>query len=133
VDTATQTVLAKVPVVANSGFRTSQYVRAQVIWTTVPALTVPVTAVQRINGQFFVFVAQPNGQPGGTFTAKQRPVTLGNVIGNDYVVLGGLNEGETLIVSGVQKIGDGAPVAAAPPASAAPPAPQPAPPAGEKK
>ena len=34
------------------------------------------------------------------------------MIGNDYVVLDGLKEGDTLIVSGVQKVGDGASVAA---------------------
>ena len=32
------------------------------------------------------------------------------MVGNDYVVLDGLKPGEKLIVSGVQKIGDGAPV-----------------------
>ena len=32
------------------------------------------------------------------------------MIGNDYVVRSGLKAGETLIVSGIQKIGDGAPV-----------------------
>ena len=42
---------------------------------------------------------------------RQRPVQLGPVVGNDYVVLSGLREGEQLIVSGVQKIGDGVPVA----------------------
>ena len=48
--------------------------------------------------------------------AHQRAVTLGPVIGNDYVVLSGLKAGDKLIVSGIQKIGDGAPVAAAAPA-----------------
>ena len=120
-------------VASNSGFRTSQYVRSQVIWSTTPTLSVPVTAVQRINGQYFVFVAESNAQPAGAGTpgamliAKQRPVNLGNVIGNDYVVLDGLKEGDTLIVSGVQKVGDGAPVAAAQPAAPA------TPPAAERK
>ena len=36
VDDATQTVLAKVPLSVTGGFRTSQYVRAQVIWSTDP-------------------------------------------------------------------------------------------------
>ena len=39
---------------------------------------------------------------------------------NDYVVQGGLQPGEQLIVSGLQKIRDGAPVMPAPPAGAAP-------------
>jgi RND family efflux transporter MFP subunit len=115
-DPEMQTVLAKVPIEASSGFRTSQFVRAQVIWTTTPTLTVPVTAVLRINGQYFAFVAE-----GGV--AHQRPVTLGTVLGNDYIVLDGLKAGETLIVSGVQKIGEGAPVTAAGSAAAPPGAP----------
>ena len=53
------------------------------------------------------------------------PVELGELVGNDYVVLKGLSAGDRLIVSGVQKIGDGAPVAvstgtAAPAATPAP-------------
>ena len=35
---------------------------------------------------------------------------LGPVVGNDYVVESGLKAGDQLIVSGIQKIGDGAPV-----------------------
>lgn len=120
VDTTTQTVLAKTPVTVPAGLRTDQYVRAQVIWSTEPALTIPLTSVLRINGQFFAFVAEPAPQGGG-LVAHQRPVQLGPVSGNNYVVLSGLKPGETLIVSGVQKIGDGAPVRAAS-AAPAPPA-----------
>jgi RND family efflux transporter MFP subunit len=108
VDDSTQTVLAKVPIAAPGGFRTSQFVRVQVIWSTAPGLTIPLTSVVRINGQFFALVAEP-GQSGG-LVAHQRAVSLGPVIGNDYVVTSGLKPGEKLIVSGIQKIGDGAPV-----------------------
>ena len=56
--------------------------------------------------------------------ARQRAVELGAVVGNDYVVRSGLKAGEKLIVSGVQKIGDGAPVKVGPTAtSPAPPSP----------
>ncbi len=34
------------------------------------------------------------------------------MLGNNYIVRSGLKAGETLIVSGIQKIGDGAPVKA---------------------
>jgi RND family efflux transporter MFP subunit len=117
VDTTTQTVLAKTPVSVPAGLRTDQYVRANVIWSTEPGLTVPVTSVVRINGQFFAFVAEP-GQ-GGALVAHQRAVQLGPVVENSYVVLAGLKPGEKLIASGIQKIGDGAPVrAGGPPAPA---------------
>lgn len=108
VDPSTQTVLAKAPLVEGRGqFRADQFVRARVVWSETPGLTVPVTAVVRINGQFFAFVAEQGG-PGTV--AKQKPVNLGEIIGNDYVVRSGLVPGEQLIVSGLQKIGDGAPV-----------------------
>ena len=116
VETATQTVLAKAPLVEGRGqFRADQFVRARVVWSANPGLTVPVTAVVRINGQFFAFVAEKGG-PG--LVAKQKPVTLGEIIGNDYVVRSGLVAGEQLIVSGLQKIGDGAPVQPGPAAPA---------------
>ncbi len=113
VDDATQTVLAKLPLSVTGSFRPSQYVRAHVIWSTDPGLTVPVTAAVRVNGAYFVFVAE-TAEGGGAaapgLVAHQRAVTLGPVVGNDYLVLTGLKPGEKLIVSGIQKIGDGAPV-----------------------
>ena len=109
VDDATQTVLVKsrlseVP----PAIRVQQFVRARIVWRAEPGVTVPVTAVTRVSGQHFCFVAEP-GQQGG-FVARQRPVVVGEVLGNDYVVRSGLKAGDRLIVSGIQKIGDGAPV-----------------------
>ena len=45
-------------------------------------------------------------------------VEPGAMVGNDYVVTSGLKAGETLIVSGVQKIRDGSPVATIAPGAA---------------
>ena len=112
VDDTTQTVLVKTAVGA-PGLRSAQFVRARVIWSTSPALTVPIVAVSRISGQFFVFVAEPAN---GGLVARQRPVAVGPLSGNDYVITGGLKPGDKVIVAGVQKIADGAPVSAAPPA-----------------
>jgi RND family efflux transporter MFP subunit len=108
VDTQTQSVLVKAPLPANAPFRTDQFVRTNLVWENTPGLTVPLVAVSRINGQYFVYVAEKGD--GGATVARQRAVTLGPVLGNDYIVLEGLKEGEQLIVSGVQKIGDGMPV-----------------------
>jgi RND family efflux transporter MFP subunit len=107
VDTNTQSVLVKAPLQANAAFRTDQFVRTHLVWASEPSLTVPLVAVTRINGQYFVYVAEKSD---AGVVAKQRAVQLGPIVGNDYVVLGGLKEGEQLIVSGVQKIGDGMPV-----------------------
>jgi RND family efflux transporter MFP subunit len=116
VDPATQSVLAKAVLADAAAFRTEQFVRARVVWTEAPALTVPVVALNRINGQFFAYVAEPG--EGGATIARQRAIEPGPVVGNDYVVRSGLKAGEKLIVSGVQKIRDGAPVAVGAPAPA---------------
>ena len=118
VDDATQTVLAKAALNEGRGqFRADQFVRVRVIWRTEQGLTVPVTSVVRVNGQYFVYVVEKNGEQ---TIAKQRSVKLGEVVGNDYVLLAGLKPGDQLIVSGIQKIGEGAPVQPGGP----PPAPQ---------
>jgi RND family efflux transporter MFP subunit len=117
VDAATQSVLAKAALQSPGGFRTEQFVRARIVWTQAPALTVPLVALNRINGQFFAYVAESGD--GGATVARQRAVEPGALVGNDYVVKSGLKPGETLIVSGVQKIRDGAPVKIGSPAAAA--------------
>jgi RND family efflux transporter MFP subunit len=107
VDDATQTVLVKAPVATDTHLRTDQFVRAQIVWSTAPGLTIPVVSVIRINGQYFAFVAQ--NTPKGTI-AHQQAVALGRIVDNSYLVLSGLKAGDQLIVSGLQKIGDGSPV-----------------------
>lgn len=108
VDDATQTVLAKVALKdVPPSVRVQQFIRARVIWRTTPGLTIPVVSVLRIGAQYFCFLMEPAGQG---FVARQRPVQVGDIQGNDYVVTSGLKEGDRVIVSGVQKLGDGAPV-----------------------
>ena len=84
-----------------------QYVRARIIWSSRPGLSVPLIAVSRLAGQSFVFVAEQGDQG---VVARQKPVTLGQVIGNDYEVRSGLKTGDRVIVSNIQKIGEGSPV-----------------------
>ena len=110
VDDQTQSVLVKGQV-ANPGgtLRAMQYVRARIVWKTSDGLVVPVTAVLRINGQFFAFVAAPGA--GGALTAKQRAIKVGAIVGDDYPVLDGIKPGERVVVSGAQKLMDGAPIA----------------------
>lgn len=119
VDPATQSVLAKAVLDAPDGLRNDQYVRARIVWRSNRGLTVPLVAVTRVNGRFFVFTAEKDGQ---ATVARQRPVDLGPLVGNNYVVLKGLTAGEQLIVSGVQKIGDGMPVVPQPAGAAPAPA-----------
>ena len=63
-----------------------QYVRARIVWSNDPVLSVPVVAVNRVSGQYFVFVAE-QAQQG--FVARQKPVTVGELIGDSYIVRSG--------------------------------------------
>jgi len=108
VDNTLQGILVKAPLRSSlEKFRNAQLVKARVVWSTAPASTVPVLAVTRIGGQPFVFVVTQSNQ--GT-VAKQRAVTLGDTVGNDYAVNSGLQPGDKVIVSGIQFLVDGAPV-----------------------
>jgi RND family efflux transporter MFP subunit len=107
-DNSIQGILAKAPIHASlDKFRNAQLVKARVVWSSAPAPTVPVQAVTRMGGQSFVYVATQADQGS---VAKQRVVTLGDTIGNEYAVTGGLKPGEKVITSGIQFLIDGAPV-----------------------
>jgi len=107
-DDATQSVLVKATLrQMPAGLRVLQYVRARIVWSNDPVLAVPIVAVTRLAGQHFVFVAE-QGEQG--VVARQKPITIDTVIGETYIVRSGLEPGARVIVSNVQKLGDGAPV-----------------------
>ncbi len=130
VDDQTQQVLVKAPVPnGKNGLRADQFVRARVVWANHRGPVVPVLAVTRVNGQYFIFAAEPGG-PNGAMVARQKPVKLGDVVGDDYVVQSGLAAGDKIVSSGVQKLFEGMPIVAMPaqpPAAAAPASPGAAP------
>jgi RND family efflux transporter MFP subunit len=108
VDQGTQSVLVKAPAdQAADRLRSLQLVRARLTWSTHPGLTIPVIAVTRVSGQFFAFVAE---QQDGKTVARQRPLELGEITGNDYAVLSGLKPGDLVVVVGGQSLVDGAPL-----------------------
>jgi RND family efflux transporter MFP subunit len=112
VDSQTQTVLLKATVPNDNGLlRTAQFAHARVVWGTHAGVEVPVLAVSRITGQFFVYVAEDSG---GKSVAHQRQIKVGPMDGNNYVVLDGLRPGDKVIVSDTQMLADGMPVNAQP-------------------
>ena len=106
VDNQLQGILAKAPV-HGILLRNQLLVQARVIWTTQPKPVVPILAVSRLGGQTFVYVAQNQD---GKYFARQRAITVGDAVGNNYAVLNGLQNGEKVIISGTQFLMDGAPV-----------------------
>jgi RND family efflux transporter MFP subunit len=109
VDNTTQTVLVKARIAnGNDKLRQSQFIRARVVWGTHKNPEVPILAVSRLGGQYFAFVAE--AQNGGSFVARQKPLTIGQTVGNDYEVQDGIKAGDKVIISGTQFLLDGVPV-----------------------
>jgi RND family efflux transporter MFP subunit len=108
VETDTQSILVKAEIGNMSrALRTSESIRARITWGTHAGPVIPVLAVQRINGQFFAFVAE-NGDKGEV--ARQRMLRVGEMVGNNFAVLEGIKPGERVIISGTQFLADGAPI-----------------------
>lgn len=120
----TQSVLIKA-LYANTAnqLRVDGYVHAQVILDEHPGVLVPTEAISRIGGQSFVFVAQTpteteqaKSQPGQSppakpkLIAKQKPVKLGDIRGNNIQVIEGLQPGEKIVTAGILNLTDGAPI-----------------------
>lgn len=109
VDNATQTVLVKARVAnSNDALRQSQFIQARIIWGVHHSPEVPILAVSRLAGQYFAFVAEP--EKGGSYVARQKPIEIGQTVGNDYEVKNGIKPGDKVIISGTQFLLDGAPV-----------------------
>lgn len=94
--------------------RADQLVRAKVIWNQKPGVLIPTTAVSRVAGETFAYVAQTENDPQGKpqLIARQKRIKLGNIQGNNYQVLEGLQPEEQIIVSGLLNLRDGVPVIA---------------------
>ncbi|MBE8997741.1 efflux RND transporter periplasmic adaptor subunit [Nostoc sp. LEGE 12447] len=129
-----QTILVK----ANFGNSRNQLVNRQsvqtkVIWNQRPGILIPVTAVSRLGGETFVFVAEapteknaeasaekkaeaPAEKKAGapSLVAQQKPVKLGVIEGNNYQVIEGLKAGDKIVVSGILNLTNGAPITPAP-------------------
>lgn len=69
-----------------------------------PQLLIPYQAVTEQMSEYFVFVV------GDSSKVTQKKVTLGARINDKVIVKNGLNEGETLVTEGTQKIREGAKV-----------------------
>jgi len=109
VDNSTQTVLVKATIAnSNDRLRNAQFIRARVVWGSQDKPVVPILAVSRIGGLYFAFVAEPD-QKGG-YVVHQKPLQIGEIVGNNYVVLNGVKPGDKVVISGTQFLIDGIPV-----------------------
>ena len=108
-DNQSQAILAKASFPNPEGsLRDGQFVRSRVIWERKSGVSIPTTAITRMAGKEFVYVAQQQGQ--SQLIARQKPVKLGEIQGNRYNVVDGLKPGEKVVTSGLQSLADGAPI-----------------------
>ncbi|MBW4517467.1 MAG: efflux RND transporter periplasmic adaptor subunit [Timaviella obliquedivisa GSE-PSE-MK23-08B] len=138
VDATTQSVQVEATFENGSEvLRSSQFVRARVIWSSQPGVLVPTTAISRLGGRDFLFVAAPFKDSGcqapaseGTsapvdpdqLVAAQKPVKLGRIVNNDQEVLEGVMASDRIVVSGILQLQNCMPIADAA-SSTSPPAP----------
>jgi RND family efflux transporter MFP subunit len=90
-----------------------QLIQAKVIWSKRPGILVPATAISRLGGETFVFVAESSGnstEGKPQLIARQKAVKLGNMQGNSSQVLEGLKPGDKIVVAGLLNLTDGAPI-----------------------
>jgi multidrug efflux pump subunit AcrA (membrane-fusion protein) len=108
VNTDTQTILVKA-ILPNPSetLKADQSVKVRVIYNQRPGILVPTEAISHFGGQDFAFILNKKGN---LFFAKQQTIKLGDLQGDKYVVLSGLQTGDHLVSQGIQKLMDGAPV-----------------------
>ncbi|MCS7031988.1 MAG: efflux RND transporter periplasmic adaptor subunit [Gloeomargarita sp. SKYG116] len=122
VNTQSQTVQVKANFANPQGqLRSNEFVRVRVVWQRRPGVLVPVTAISRLGGQNFVFVAKPLAQSGcqnvvstspgppppvtpDELVAVQTPVQLGRIVGDKQEVLTGLTPADRLVPTGILQL-----------------------------
>jgi len=75
---------------------------------------IPYKAITEQMGEFFVFVSQDT-------IARQHKVKLGPRVGNNVVIMSGINAGDKVITDGFQRLRDGGKITLGPPAQQGPP------------
>jgi RND family efflux transporter MFP subunit len=90
--------------------RDGQFVSARIIWATQAGVLIPTTAVTRVGGKDFVFRVADEPNEAGQEIVNLHPVELGDIQGDRYQVLSGLEAGDQIAVSNILKLSDSAPI-----------------------
>jgi cobalt-zinc-cadmium efflux system membrane fusion protein len=95
-DPTTRTIMARVELPNPNGLlKPEMYATAELeLKGSTPALFIPQTAIQEVNGEDVVFVRH------GEDRFEARPISTGRLIGSEQEILRGLEPGELLAVSG---------------------------------
>jgi RND family efflux transporter MFP subunit len=115
VDPTTRTVQVEIDI-PNPGhlLRPGMYATTQLSAGTRHALVVPLSALQSLNGQYYVWVVDRG-------KVTQQPVTVGQATGDVIEIAGGVTSGDTIVVRGADLVRQGQPVRTAPAGAAGTP------------
>ena len=122
----TRSIQAKATFPNPQNLSTAGLVRAKFIWKENSTVVLPPTAISKLAGQNFVFVAvasqnsncpiesknksKNKNKPADGLVAVQKPIQLGNPIGTDRSVLSGLNATDRIIISELPRLKNCAPI-----------------------
>lgn len=109
IDTSLQTILIKASFPNRGKLRDGQKVEAKIVWNNEPGILIPTTAISRVGSKSFVFVVEQqtaDGKP--QQVVRQRLIELGNIQDASYQVIKGLEVGDSIAVSNILKLRDGA-------------------------
>ncbi|MBL1210896.1 efflux RND transporter periplasmic adaptor subunit [Geminocystis sp. GBBB08] len=109
VDQSNQSVNIKITFENNNIFKDEKYVRARIIWDTRPGVLIPTNVVSSLGGQKFVFVAQ-SGDSDSSLIAKQIPITVGRIQGQEFQVISGVRPGDRIVTSRILDLRDKTPI-----------------------
>ena len=113
IDPGAQSVLTKARFTNSGNLRDGQYVQSRLVWNKTTGVLVPTTAITRVGGQAFVYAVESKPAEAGApaqMVASQRPVKLGSIQNNSYVVLEGLKPGDKIATTNILRLRDGAPI-----------------------
>jgi len=96
----------------NNQLKANQFVRARLIWASRSGVLVPTSAISRLGGQDFIFVAETNPKDDKSLIAIQKAIKLGKITGNKQEVLEGLTPKDKIVTSGILQLRNGAAIAA---------------------
>ncbi|MDX2085651.1 MAG: efflux RND transporter periplasmic adaptor subunit [Candidatus Melainabacteria bacterium] len=106
-DPLSQTRLVKARLKGGATLLTDQKLTARLVWQQQDKLLVPVSAVFRLAGQPFVYLAKETAKP-NEYQAKAVPLQLGEIYGQQYEIRQGVVENDRIVTGGIQKLQDGA-------------------------
>jgi membrane fusion protein (multidrug efflux system) len=113
VDATTGTLRARAEFAnTNKLLRPGMFARVRVpLQNTKPSVVIPQRAIQELQGRNFVWVLS-GGDNESPSISSQRPVRIGSRVGSNCAIEEGLQPGERIIVEGLNKVREGAPVTA---------------------